>query len=74
MKSIETTLREIENKDIAFTRLLYIDNDGVIRGQAAVGDQIEGVFKTGHSYALAMPFLVFWIPLDRRQTLAAPVK
>ncbi|MDO7785763.1 glutamine synthetase family protein [Desulforamulus aquiferis] len=56
MKSIETTLREMENKDIAFTRLLYIDNDGVIRGQAAVGDQIEGVFKTGHSYALAMPF------------------
>lgn len=54
--TIEDIMREVEEKNITYTRLLYIDNDGVIRGQAAVGDQLAGALKTGHSYALAMPF------------------
>ena len=56
MRSIEAILQELEEKSIHFTRLLYTDNDGMIRGQAAVGDQMEGALKTGHAYALAMPF------------------
>lgn len=56
MRTVDDILREAREKEVTFTRLLYIDNDGMIRGQASVGDQLAGDLRTGHSYAMAMPF------------------
>lgn len=56
MITVEDILRQVKDRDIAFTRLLYIDNDGMIRGQASVGSQLEGDLRSGHSYSIAMPF------------------
>ncbi len=56
MKTIEDAVRELKENKVKFTRFLYIDNDGVIRGNIAVGEKATGDLASGHTFSMGMPF------------------
>lgn len=52
----EEILTFVKEEGIELIRFVYIDNDGVIRSYAATADMLEKDLKTGHNFAVAMPF------------------
>lgn len=49
-------MKKIEEKDIKILRLLYIDNDGMIRGYTSQQDTMEKVLDNGYCIASGMPY------------------
>lgn len=53
---MDKIIEKMKKENIKYTRFLYMDNDGVIRGNIAVGNDIEKNFETGQSFSIGMPF------------------
>lgn len=49
-------LRQVQQKNIEIIRLVYIDNDGVIRSYATTPEALAGDLETGVNLAVVMPF------------------
>jgi glutamine synthetase len=52
----EEIMKLVRENDIEFTRFLYVDNDGVIRGYMSHRDCLSGDLVSGHAFAAGMPF------------------
>lgn len=56
MRTLEDAVRELQENNVNFTRCLYIDNDGVIRGHVAVGEKAVSTLQSGLTFSMGMPF------------------
>ncbi len=67
----EDILKIVEEEDIQITRLLYIDNDGIIRGYSSKKESLESAVNQGFCIASGMPYFTAFDELVDGSNLGA---